>query len=134
MLVGVLSYFMRAKIMPKHIKIAILALIISLISTLVAVVFDGLEFEEVSFSEPAILGTNVLWALVIAWVIWDLYRGKDIKWTLILVGLIMIFSLVWDIATYGFGLAQGFYALEIIMFAVAYIYTQSGESREWFDK
>lgn len=120
--------------MPKDIKIAVFALIISLSSTLIATFFEGLKFEEISFSDPVILSTNILWAAVIAWMVWDLYQGKSIKWSLILVGLIMILFLIWDVIDYGFGLPQSFYTLEIIMFVVAYIYTQSTESKKWFEK
>jgi len=122
------------KNMPKNIKIAILALIISLVSTLMAVYVDGQEFEELSFNDPVILGTNIIWALIIAWVIWDLCRGKGIKWTLILVGLILLGALIWETINFGFGVAQSFYALEIIMFVVAYFCTESSEGRRWFEQ
>lgn len=119
--------------MTKDINIAIFALIISLISTVIAVFVNGLEFEEISFSNPAILGTNMLWATVIAWMIWDLYRGKNIKWSLILVVLVILIFLIWEVIEYGFGLAQGFYSLEIIMLLVAYIFTQTTKSKKWFE-
>lgn len=94
--------------MPTDIKKAAIALIISCISTLLAVYFDGLAVEEISFHDPFILGFNIIWTLIIAWIIWDLSRGKNIKPTLIVVGIIMLASLAWDIAEFGFGIAQFF--------------------------
>lgn len=118
--------------MPSDIKKAALALVFSCISTLTAVYFDGLEFEEISYSDPFILGINVVWALIIAWIIWDLINGKDIKLTLVLVGAIMLISLVWDFSEFGFGMAQVFYAVELLMFAVAYFLVSSKESKAWY--
>ena len=118
--------------MPSNIKKAAIALALSCISTLIAVYFDGLELEEISFSDPFTLGINVIWALVIVWIIWDLVRGKDIKKTLVLVGAIMLASLVWDIIEFGLGLSQIFYVIELLMFVAAYLLVKSKESIEWY--
>ena len=118
--------------LPSDIKKAAVALVFSCISTLTAVYFDGLEFEEISYNDPFILGINVVWALIIAWIIWDLVNGKDIKLTLVLVGAIMLASLAWDFSEFGFGMAQAFYAVELLMFAVAYFLVSSKESKAWY--
>ena len=118
--------------MPSDIKKAAIALVISCVSTLVAVYFDGLDFEEISFSDPFTLGINIIWALIIAWIIWDLFRGKDIKLTLLLVGAIMLASLIWDISEFGFGMAQLFYALELLMFVAAYFFVNTKEGKSWY--
>ena len=118
--------------MPSDIKKAAIALIISCVSTLVAVYFDGLEIEELSFTDPFTLGINIIWTLIIAWVIWDLLKGKDIKLTLVFVGAIMLASLIWDISEFGFGMAQFFYVLELLMFIAAYFFVNSKESKSWY--
>ena len=118
--------------MPSDIKKAAMALVISCVSTLIAVYFDGLDFEEISFSDPFTLGINIVWALIIAWIVWDLFRGKDIKLTLIIVGAIMLASVVWDIFEFGFGMAQLFYVLELFMFVVAYFFVSTKESKSWY--
>jgi len=118
---------------PKQIKQAAIALIISLISSLIAVYVDGLAFEEMGFNDPWILGTNIIWALVIAWIIWDLFKGKKgIPITLILVGLIMLVALIWDYIEFGFSLAQVFYAIEILLFIVTYYFVMTPQSKAWF--
>ncbi|WP_275270516.1 hypothetical protein [Limnobacter sp. P1] len=118
--------------MPSDIVKAGIALVISCLSTLIAVYFDGLDFEEISFSDPFTLGINVIWTVIIAWVIWDLFRGKDIKLTLVLVGVIMLASLIWDVSEFGFGMAQLFYVLELLMFVAAYFFVSTKESKSWF--
>lgn len=118
--------------MPIDIRKATVALIISLISSLAAVYIDGLEHEELSFYNPIIIGVNALWALIVAWILWDLFHGKDIKWTLILVAFVMVIFLIWDLIDFGFSPAQGFYALELFMFVVAYIFVRSPESKSWY--
>ena len=118
--------------MPTDIKKSAIALLISLISTFIAVYFDGLEFEQIGFDDPWILGTNAIWALVVAWIIWDLLKGKGIKLTLVLVGLIMLAALIWDVFEFGFNTAQIFYTVEIIMFVVAYYFVTTPQSKAWY--
>ncbi len=118
--------------MPSNIKKAALALVISCVSTLIAVYFDGLELEEISFSDPFTFGINVVWTLIIIWIIWDLLKGKDIKLTLLLVGAIMLVSVVWDFVEFGFSVAQIFYIIELLMFMSAYFLVKSKESAEWY--
>lgn len=120
--------------LPPDIKKAAAALVISCISTLIAVYFDGLEFEEISYSDPLTLGINVVWTFVIAWIIWDLFKGKNIKLTLVLVGAIMFASLVWDYAIFGFGAAQVFYIVELLMFIFAYFLVSSKTSKKWYSE
>ncbi len=120
-------------ILPPKIKNAAFALMISCLSSLIAVYFDGLEFEEIGFSDPLTLGINFIWVGVIAWIIWDLFRGKSIKWTLILVGVIMLASLIWDYLEFGIGIAQLFYLIELLMFVLAYIFINSEENKSWYE-
>lgn len=117
---------------PSSIRNTAIALTASLISTLIAVYFDGLTFEELSFNDPWILGANFIWALVIAWIIWDLLKGrKGVPLTLILVGIIMLAALIWDFSEFGFNIAQVFYAIEIVLFAVAYYFITTPPSQAW---
>ena len=117
--------------MPFDIKKAVIALVISCISTLLAVYFDGLEIQEISFDNPLILGTNLIWALVVAWIIWDLLKGKNIKPTLILVGAVLLAFVAWEVFEYGFGVPQMFYVVELAMFGAAYFFVSSAESESW---
>lgn len=118
--------------MPLDIKKAAIALIISCVSTLIAVYFDGLEFEELSYSDPFTFGINSVWALVIAWIVWDLIKGKDIKLTLVLLGVIMFAALIWDFIEFGFSVALIFHVVELLMFILAYVLVKSEESKVWY--
>ncbi|MES2820212.1 MAG: hypothetical protein V4812_14640 [Pseudomonadota bacterium] len=118
--------------MPSDIKKAALALMLSCVSTLIAVYFEGLEYGEISLGDPLILGVNIAWICVVAWIIRDLLRANDIKATLILVGVILIVFLAWDLVEYGFGVPHLFYAFELAMFIVAYCFVSSKESKAWY--
>lgn len=118
--------------LPSDIKKAAIALIISCISALIAVYFDGLVSEEMSYSDPFIFGINAVWVLIISWIIWDLFKGKEIKLTLVLVGLIFLASLIWDYVQFGFAIAQVFYAIELLMFITAFYLIRTDESKEWY--
>jgi hypothetical protein len=117
--------------LPNSIKLAALSLVVSLFSSLAAVYLDGLVYEELSFGNPLILGTNALWSLVIIWLMWDLIHKKNIRLPLIFIGLIMLFFIVWDIIDYGFELVRWLYILELVFILVAYACLQSPESRIW---
>jgi len=118
--------------LPSDIKKAAIALIISCLSTLTAVYFEGVEFEKLSYSDPFTFGINAIWALVVTWIIWDLINGKDIKPTLLLVASIMLAALIWDFIQFGFSVAQVFYAVELFMFILAYFLVKSEKSKAWY--
>jgi len=120
--------------LPSDIKKAAIALVVSCISTLVAVYFDGLKNEELGYGDPFTLYLNIGWTLIIAWIVWELIRGKDIKLILILVGIVMLAGLVWEILEYGFGLSQVFYALELSMFVATYYFVSTKESKAWYNE
>lgn len=120
--------------MPPDLKKAALALVISCISTLVAVYFDGFGIERRGFDDPFVLGMNVIWTFVIAWMISDLYKGKDIKLSLVLIGAVMLAALIYDYIDMGFGIAQVFYSIELLMFCIAFLLVNSKESRVWYSK
>nr|WP_010133768.1 hypothetical protein [Microbulbifer agarilyticus] len=118
--------------MPNDIKKAAIALVLSCLCTLIAVYFDGQVFEEIGYGDPVTLGMNFVWTLIIAWLVWEIFKGKDIKLTLLIVAAIMLGSIVWDVSQFGFGIAQAFYVVELSMFGVAYLFLNSEESRNWY--
>lgn len=109
---------------------ASLALTFSCIATLIAVYLDSREFNNIGFDNPWIFSTNMLWVLVVCWLIWDLFKGKNIQLSLILVSAIMLASLIWDSYQFGFGLAQGFYVVELLMFACAYWFAGKNQTNK----
>ena len=119
-------------LMPSSIKNAMIVLVFSLVSALIGAYFDGIEVDELGFDDPITLVLNFIWAITIAWIIWDLYRARSIKWTLIIVGVIMLTSLVWNYLEFGASKSQVFYLIELLMFAVAYFFTSTKSAKGWF--
>ena len=120
--------------MPKSIKNAALALIFSCIATLIAAAVEGIWFEGLGFDEPLIFGTNLLWIIVVAWLIYDVIKNKnDIRIAIGLVSLLSIGFLISDLIDFGFNLAQAFYAFEIILFGVALYYLSIIDSKAWYE-
>ena len=109
-----------------------IVLVLSLVSALIGAYFDGIEVDELGFDDPITLVLNFIWAVMIAWIIWDLYRARSIKWTLIIVGVIMLTSLVWNYLEFGASKSQVFYLIELLMFAVAYFFTSTKSAKGWF--
>ena len=122
------------KQIPTSIKSAAIALIISLIAAaLTGAYFDGIEVEELGFDDPITVGLNFVWAIVIIWIIGDLYRARSIKWTLILVGAILLASLIWNYIEFEASYSQLFYLIEFLMFIIAYGFTSTKASKDWFN-
>jgi len=120
--------------MPQNLKTASYLLIISCISCLVAVYIEGIALGEQFLEDPFIAGFSVLWVFVIIWLIYDLYKGKDIKLTLILVSFVMLGSIIFEIFEFGFGTAHYFYILELILFCISYFLINSRSSKDWYAK
>jgi len=118
--------------LPNDIKKAAIALIISCISTLIAVYFDGVKIDDYGYSDPITIAFNFIWTLVIAWIIWDLFKGKNIKPTLIAVGVVIVFSLYLDFDEFGYNTAQIFYLIELLMFVVAWFLIRTKQSQNWY--
>ena len=120
--------------MPKSIKNAALALTFSCVSTLIAAIIEGIEFNGLGFDEPLIFGTNLLWIAVVAWLIYDVIKNKnDVRIAIGLVSLLSIGFLISDYIDFGFNLAQAFYGFEIILFGVALYYLSISESKSWYE-
>ncbi len=84
------------------------------------------------FSDPSISGTNLVWTLVVAWMIWDLFCRRNIEWSLLLVGVVIIGSAIWDFVNFSFSLSLVFYLLEFFMFLVSYFLVRTQQSKQWF--
>lgn len=118
--------------MPVQIKISIVALLLSGISALIAVYFDGLVYEELGFADPITLSLNILWSAVIFWLVFELIKKKShvIK-TVQLVLIICVVSAGWDYLEYGMSNALLSYFLEIIFFLIVLLYLNKSQSKKW---
>ncbi len=120
--------------MPSSVKKASIALMISLISTVIAAYLGEIYLDENGAMDSVFIGIDFIWALIIAWLIWDLYKKKDIKVTLVLVSIIMLVSVIWGVSWHGLDLSQLFYLFELLMFVTAFFLLRTKESNEWFSK
>jgi hypothetical protein len=119
--------------MPLKVKYAGISLIFSCISCLIAIYFEGLDYEELSFSDPFTSGFSVFWVLVIIWLLYDLSKKKNINLTLIIVSCIMVVSILIESFMFGFQIAHNFYVLELIFFMTSYFLLRTKEAKQWYD-
>lgn len=117
--------------MPATVKAIVVALFISLVATLIAAYLEGQEFEGMGFGDPLISGTNFIWALVVVWMMWDLFRKRNIELSLLFVGIVIIAFTIWDFIDFGVSLSLLFYVVEFLMFAVSYALIKTEQSKLW---
>jgi len=119
--------------MPIQVKIAATALILSCISTLTAVYFDGQDDPLLSFANPGILVTNIIWIAIIIWLIYDLVIKKsNINLILNVVLVIMAVFIIWDYIDYGISTSLFFYMTEIVFFVTAIVLLRTKELKNWY--
>ncbi|MDH3493917.1 MAG: hypothetical protein OEM82_10230 [Acidobacteriota bacterium] len=119
--------------MPIQIKAAVAALILSCISSLVALYFHEIEATGFGYSDSWSLGASILWVAIIMWLIWDVVKNrKDIRVTLVIVSIIMFAATALDVLAADFGLAQTFDAFEFVLWLVAFVFLNLASSKEWF--
>ena len=121
--------------MPIQVKMASIALVLSCLSTLTAVYFDGMDNSALSFSNPGILVTNIIWAAIIMWLVFDLVKKKaNILLALRVVLIIMLAFAIWDYVDYGFTTSLLFYIAEISFFVIAIILLSKSQLKSWYAK
>jgi len=121
--------------MPIPIIAAVAALILSCISSLVALYFHEIEGTGFGFSDSWSLGFSILWVAIIIWLIWDVVRNrKDIRITLAIVSIIMFAATALDLLATEFRYAQAFDGLEFVFWLVAFSFLNLAPSKEWYIK
>ena len=118
--------------MPLTVRLVAIALVISLASTLTAVFLEGQEYDGMGFTEPLISGTNIIWALVVVWMLWDLFRKRNIESSLLFIGIVIVVFTAWNFIDFGFSLPLMFYLVELLMFVISYVLIRTQQSRKWF--
>lgn len=115
--------------MPSNVKKAIFCLILSFLSMLLADVTDSFYFPDYDLISFAIFGIDLIWAAVIAWIVSDLYRKKNVIPSLYAVSAVMIYFLVSDFMDTGFTPSQIFNALEILLFLLPIYLLKTTETK-----
>lgn len=115
--------------MPSNVKKAIFCLILSFLSMLLVDITDSFYFPDYDLISFAIFGIDLIWAAVIAWIISDLYRKKNVIPSLYAVSAVMIYFLVSDFMDTGFTPSQIFNALEILLFLLPIYLLKTTETK-----
>ena len=121
-----------SKTMPNEIKVIVLLLIVSACSMFVGTYLDMDFYTESGGYDPYIYTMDIVWAFIVAWVIWDVaIKKKDHKNTfLILAGIVFIFG-VWNTIEYGFLYTTVVAAFEVVAFLSAYQLLKSNSVVHW---
>ncbi len=119
--------------MPVQIKRAIIALVLSCIASLTAVVFDLFHTGSLVISSPANLFFGLIWIFIIAWLIFDVVKRKrDIRLTLVIVSVIMFLSSALDFFDETFRMSYVFEVVELVLWIVALYYLDTKPSKDWY--
>jgi len=119
--------------MPITIK-SVLVLLFA--SALIAITGTYLDMELLSDDgsyDPYIYTIDIVWFAIIGWVAWDLcIKKKDIRLTLILVGLVIIGFEIWDFIEYGFSKSNIAYGVEVAMYVAMLLLLNNPISKAWY--
>lgn len=119
--------------MPVQIKRAIIALVLSCIASLTAVVFDLFQTGSLVISSPANLFFGLIWIFIIAWLIFDVVKRKrDIRLTLVIVSVIMFLSSALDFFDETFRMSYVFEVVELVLWIVALYYLDTKPAKDWY--
>lgn len=117
--------------MPLDVKKAIASLILSFFARLLADYVDSIYIEGYEFFDSLILGLHLLWLTVLAWIIYDILKKKDIDFSLFAVSAILISITVAEYMEFGFMLSHIFTVLEIVFILLSVYFLKSGNSKLW---
>ena len=124
---------MEIKQMPSHILFAVVALILSCISSLVSLIFNEIEGTGLGYSDTWSLSFSVLWVGIIAWLIWDIVKKRrDIRVTLAIVSVIMFLSVSLSSFDSNARFALIFEGLELVLWVGAFILLGTKQSQGWY--
>lgn len=118
--------------MPNEIKATILILIVSSCLMFVGTYLEMDFYTEGGGYDPYIYTMDIVWALIVAWIIWDIaISKKDLKNTfLILAGIVFVFG-VWNTIEYGFLYTTLLSAFEMVAYLYAYRLLKSNSVANW---
>ena len=119
--------------MPSHILFAVVALILSCISSVVSLIFNEIEGTGLGYSDTWSLSFSVLWVAIIGWLIWDIVKNRrDVRVTLAIVSVIMFLSVSLSSFDFDARFALLFGALELVLWVVALVLLGTKQSKGWY--
>jgi hypothetical protein len=115
--------------MPLDVKKAIISLILSLLSMLLADYLNSLYIEGYTFFDPLMFVANLFWAAVVVWIISIILKKKNVIPSLYAVSAVMTYFLVTDILAVGFIPPQIFSVFEIIFFLIPVYFLKKNNAK-----
>lgn len=119
--------------MPNSIKIVLFMLFIS-----VFIVAGGtyLDMRELTIDEPydyTIHSADLFWFAIICWVSWDLaVKKRDIRLTIIFVGLVIIGFNIWEYVEYGSTYMLFAGIIEAVIYSIVLVVLNFPSVKQWY--
>ena len=120
--------------MPLDVKKAIASLILSFLSMLSADYLNSLYLQAHTFFNPYVLGMNVVWAVVLAWIISEILKKRNVIPSLYGVSAVVAYFLVTEFAETGFTPSQIFNVLEIVFFLIPVYFLKTANTKLWIEE
>lgn len=119
--------------MPITIKSVIALLFLSAFVAATGTYLDmGLLSDDGSY-DPHIYTIDLFWLAIISWVAWDLsVKKRDIRTTLILVGLVIVGFEAWDYIEIGFSKSNLAYGVEVAIYVAMLSILNTSNAKEWY--
>lgn len=117
--------------MPLDVKKAIASLILSFVAMLLVDYIDSLYIEGYDFFSLFMLGINLVWLVVIVWIVSDILQKKNVVPTLYGVSAVMLCFLVVEFIEAGFVQSQIFVILEIVFLLLPVHFLKSESAKLW---
>ena len=118
--------------MPRELKLAILALTLSGVACLLAMVVDGWALRQF-LSGPSFfqllsavwLGLNGLWLLLLIWLGWALFKRQRVDHLLLVASVVLLVNLLWNWATDDAALTLLLQAIELLAMVAAWYWARA---------
>ena len=120
--------------MPLNVKKAIVSLIISFIFMLIADYLNWLHLEGYDFFDPIIFFFIMIWAVIIAWIIFRIFKKENVVSSLYGISLIMSCLLVREYMHAGLAPSQISHFFEIVFLLLPVYFLKTTSSKLWFEE
>jgi hypothetical protein len=119
--------------MPITIKSVLFLLFLSAFVAATGTYLDMEILSDDGSYDPYIYTMDILWLGIIAWVAWNLsVKKRDIRLTVILVGLVIIGFEVWDFIEFGFSSSNLAYGVELALCVGMLGMLNTAKAKEWY--
>jgi len=123
---------MKTKI-PKEIINTALVLLLALVSTFTGTYLDMGFYTESKGYDPYIYSIDIIWALIVFWLIWDLIiKKKDLRIILLILSVIILILSIWNTYEYGFLYSTITGIFELGLYLWAYYMLASDGAKLWY--